>query len=154
MLKTLEGNLKARGKKIAIIVSRFNEFITKKLLEGCLKELRRLSVKENEITVAWVPGAFEIPVAALKFARKKNIDAVICLGAVIRGETMHFELVAEGAAFGIAQASLITGKPVIFEVLTTDTVDQAYKRCGRDGENKGISAARNAVEMANLLEKI
>ncbi len=138
--------------KIAIVVSRFNEFITKKLLDGCFKELLRLGVKENDITVAWVPGAFEIPVAALKFARKKNIDAVICLGAVIRGETMHFELVAQGAAFGITKVALRTGKPVIFGILATETVDQATKRCGR--ENKGIEAARNALQMANLLEKI
>ncbi len=137
--------------KIAIVVSRFNEFITKKLLTGCLKELLRLGIKQNEITVAWVPGAFEIPVAALKFARKKKIDAVICLGAVIRGETMHFELVAQGAAFGITEVALTTGKPVIFGILATETVDQATKRCGR--ENKGIEAARNALQMVNLLKK-
>lgn len=152
MVKTLEGRLKMRKGKIAVVVSRFNEFITKKLLDGCLKELLRLGVKENEITVVWVPGAFEIPVVALKFARKKNIDAVICLGAVIRGETMHFELVARGAAFGIAEAALVTGKPVIFGILATETVDQATKRCGR--ENKGIEAARNAVEMIDLFKKI
>lgn len=137
--------------KITIVVSRFNEFITKKLLEGCLKELRRLGVKENEITVIWVPGAFEIPVAALKFAQKKTVDAVICLGAVIRGETMHFELVAHSAAFGITEVALRTGKPVIFGILATETVEQAAKRCGR--ENKGIEAARNALEMVNLLKK-
>ena len=154
MVKILEGKTKSKGKKFAIVVSRFNEFITKKLLDGCLQELLKLGVQENEITVAWVPGAFEIPVTALKLARKKNIDAVVCLGAVIRGETMHFELVARGAALGIAQAALMTKKPVIFEILTTETIDQAAKRCGQNGENKGIAAARNAVEMVNLLEKI
>ena len=153
MIKTLEGKTKANGKKFAIVISRFNEFITKKLLDGCLKELVRLGVRENEITVAWVPGAFEIPVAAQKFSRKKNIAAVICLGAIIRGETMHFELVAQGAALGIAQAALMTGKPVIFEILTTETIEQARKRSG-PRDNKGREAARNAVEMANLLEKI
>ena len=154
MVKTLQSSSKSKGKKFAIVVSRFNEFITKKLLDGCLQELLKLGVQKNEITVAWVPGAFEIPVVALKLARKKDIDTVICLGAVIRGETMHFELVAQGAASGIAQAALMTGKPVIFEILTTETIDQAAKRCGQNGENKGIAAARNAVEMVNLLEKI
>ena len=153
MVKVIQGSSKTKGKKFAIIVSRFNEFITKKLLDGCLEELVRLGVQENAITLAWVPGAFEIPVAALKFARKKTIDAVICLGAVIRGETMHFELVARGATLGIAQAALMTGKPVIFEILTTETIEQARKRSGQR-DNKGREAARNAVEMANLLEKI
>ena len=152
-VKIIEGKAKVKGKKFAIVVSRFNEFITKKLLDGCLKELLRLGVKEKEVTVAWVPGAFEIPVAALTFARKKNINAVICLGAVIRGETMHFELVAQGAALGIAQAALMTGKPVIFEILTTETIEQARKRSG-PRDNKGREAARNAVEMVNLFEKI
>ena len=154
MLKTLKGSPKIKNKKIAVVVSRFNEFITQKLLEGCLKELTRLGVKQNEITVAWVPGAFEIPVMALKFAQKKNIAAVICLGAVIRGETIHFDLVAQAAARGIAHAALTTGKPVIFGVLATDTVDQAYKRSGQNKENKGTEAARNAVEMISLMEQI
>lgn len=150
-MRVLQGSFKIRDKKIAVVVSRFNEFITKKLLDGCLKELARLGIKQKEIIVVWVPGAFEIPVAALKFARNKKIDAVICLGAVIRGETMHFELVARGAAMGITEVALRTGKPVIFGILATETVEQATKRCGR--ENKGIEAARNAVEMANLLKK-
>ena len=154
MPKILKASLKIKNKKIAVVVSRFNEFITQKLLNGCLKELTRLGVKQNDVTVAWVPGAFEIPVVALKFAQKKNIAAVICLGAVIRGETIHFDLVAQAAARGIAHAALTTGKPVIFGVLATDTVDQAYKRSGQNKENKGIEAARNAVEMINLMEQI
>ena len=154
MVKILEGKPTGKGKKIAIVVSRFNPFITKRLLEGCLKELVGLGVREQDVTVAWVPGAFEIPVAALKLARKKTIDAVICLGAVIRGETIHFDLVAEAAARGISQVSLTTQKPVIFEVLATETVEQAYKRSQKNKENKGAQAARNAVEMANLLEQV
>ena len=154
VVKVIQGSSKTKGKKFAIVISRFNEFITKRLLDGCLEELVRLGVQENAITVAWVPGAFEIPVAVLKLARKKNIAAVICLGAVIRGETRHFELVAQGAASGIAQAALMTGKPVIFGVLTTETVAQATKRCGQNGENKGIEAARNAIVLVDLLEKI
>ena len=154
MVNTIEGHNKVKGKRFSIVISRFNDFITKRLLEGCLRELSRCGVKENEITVAWVPGAFEIPVAALKFAQKKSIAAVICLRVVIRGETMHFELVAQGAASGIAQAALMTGKPMIFEVLTTETVEQATKRCGQNGENKGMTAARNAVEMVHLLDQI
>ena len=154
MVKVIQGSFKIKGKKIAIVVSRFNEFITQRLLDGCLKELLRLGVEKNEITVAWVPGAFEIPVAALKFACKKNIDAVICLGAIIRGETIHFDLVAQAAARGISQVSLTTGKPVIFEVLATETLEQAYKRSQKNKENKGAQAARNAVEMVDLLEQI
>ena len=154
MVKVIQGSFKIKGKKIAIVVSRFNEFITQRLLKGCLRELGRLGVLEKEITVAWVPGAFEIPVAALKLARKKTIDVVICLGAVIRGETIHFDLVAEAAARGISQVSLTTGKPIIFEVLATETVEQAYKRSQKNKENKGAQAARNAVEMIGLLKKI
>ena len=141
-----------KGKRIGIVVSKFNEFITRRLLKACLGELKRRGVLEKNITVVWVPGSFEIPVTALKLAQKKNIDAVICLGAVIRGETIHFELVANQTAAGIQQVSLETDKPVIFGVLATETVNQAYKRSGVKGENKGIEAARNAVEMANLMD--
>lgn len=118
---------KGRGRKIAVVVSRFNEYITQRLLNGCLDELSRCGVSKNNITVVEVPGAFEIPVIALKLAKKKTIDAVICLGAVIRGETFHFDLVSQGAAQGIMDVSLKTGKPIIFEVLATETIDQANK---------------------------
>ena len=153
-VKTYEAQLKGRGKKIAVVVSRFNEFVTQRLLSACLKELARLGVPKTNTTIAWVPGSYEIPVVAMRFARTKSIDAVICLGCVIRGDTLHFELVAQGAAYGIMQASLQSGKPVIFGILTTDTVQQAEKRSQAKGENKGIDAAQAAVDMANLLPMI
>ncbi len=140
--------------KIAIVASKFNEFITKRLLDGCLAELKRNSVTTKRLEIHWVPGSFELPVAALKLAKNKNIDAVICLGAVIKGETIHFELVAQNAAYGIMQASLLTGKPVIFGVITTNTVEQAYKRSETKGANKGQDAAVAALEMIALLKKI
>lgn len=154
MIKTIEGSVTNKGKNIAVVVSRFNDFITKHLLKGCLGELTRLGVKDRQITVVWVPGSYEIPIVALKMSRKKSIHAVICLGAVIRGETMHFELVAKSAAEGIAQVALTSGKPVIFGVLTTDTVEQAVKRSLEKGNNKGREAARNALEMINLLNNL
>lgn len=140
--------------RIAIVVSKFNDFITKRLLEGCLKELKARGVQESLIQVVWVPGSLEIPVAALAMARKKTIDAVICLGAVIRGETIHFDLVSEGAARGISETALMTGKPVIFGVLTTETVEQAYKRSDSKGDHKGRDAALAALEMIDVLKKI
>lgn len=143
-----------KKKKIGIVVSQFNEFITKRLWDGCLDELSKNGVKKSETVIVTVPGSFEIPVAALKLARKKSIDAVICLGAVIKGETLHFELVAEGAAQGILRVSLMTGKPVIMGVLATDTVNQAYKRSEIKGENKGREAALTAIEMLKVLERI
>ena len=142
------------SKKYGIVVSQFNEFITKRLLDGCLDEFDRRGVKKQTLTVVHVPGAFELPVAALKLAKKKTIDAVVCLGAVIRGETIHFELVAEGAAHGIAQVSLMTGKPVIFGVIATETVAQAYKRSASKGDNKGKDAAEAAIEMTEVLDRI
>ncbi len=154
MPKTVEGSIKSHAKKYGIVVSRFNDFITKKLLKGCLEELTRLGVKDRDVTVVWVSGSLEIPVTALALAKKKNIDAVICLGAVIRGETFHFEIVARNAARGITEISLLTGKPVILGVLTTDTVDQAYRRSGVKGDNKGVDCARAAVEMANCLDQL
>ncbi len=154
MVRILKGTFKVKNKRIAVVVSRFNEFITQKLLDGCLPELSRLGVKQSDITVVWVPGSFEVPVVALKFAQKKTVAAVICLGAVIRGETIHFDLVAEAASRGISQVALTTRKPIIFGVLATDTVEQAYKRSGQDGENKGIEAARNAIEMISLMENL
>ena len=119
-----------------------------------MDELERCGLQEKNITIVWVPGSYEIPVVALQFAKKKTVDAVICLGAVIRGETFHFELVAQGVAQGILQASLLSGKPVIFGVLTTDTVDQACKRSEKKGDNKGRDAANAAVGMINLLSQI
>jgi len=153
-VKKIQKKNKEQKLRIAIVVSKFNDFITKPLLEGCLDQLSSCGVPTSDIILSWVPGAYEIPVTALKFARKKNIQAVICLGAVIKGETSHFELVAKGAAEGIMQVSLLTGKPVIFGVLATDTVDQAYKRSQPDGDNKGRDAALAALEMVNLLKSI
>ena len=143
-----------KGKRFGIVVSKFNEFITKRLFKACIQELKKQGVPEKNLTIVWVPGSFEIPVTALKLANKKTIDAVICLGAVIRGETIHFDLVAHAAADGIAKVALLTKKPIIFGVLTTETVNQAYKRSQEKGDNKGRDAARAAVEIANLLAKI
>jgi len=153
-MKIIEGEKNGRGKKIGIVVSKFNEFITKRLLTGCLEELARYGVNDKNIMIAWVPGAYEIPVTAWKFARKKSIHAVICLGSVIRGETLHYDLIAKGVADGIMRASLSTGKPVIFGVLTTDTVDLAYKRSEEKGDNKGRDAAVAAIEMIDVLKQV
>jgi len=153
MVKLIAGEAKSRNARYGIIVSAFNEFITQRLLEGCLDELKKCGVKDKDITVVRVPGAFEIPLVAEKLARRKNIHAVICLGAVIRGETIHFDIVAENAGRGILQAGLATGKPVILGVITTDTVKQAYARSSKK-DHKGRDAARAAVEMVNTLRKI
>ncbi len=143
------------GKKIAIVVGRFNEFITHRLLQACVKELKRNGVKDSQIAISWVPGSLEIPVTALKWAQKKNVAAVICLGAVIRGETYHFELVANEAAHGIMDVSLRTGKPVIFGVLSTNTVEEANQRSRLDrGDNKGHDAAQTALEMISVLKSV
>ncbi len=141
---------------IAIVASVFNDYITKELLASCLNELKRQGLKESQITTVWVAGCFEIPVTALKLAKKKNVDAVICLGAVIRGDTYHFEIVANESARGIMNVSLMTGKPVIMGVLTTDTIIQAQKRSksGKGGLDKGRDAAITAIETVNLLRKI
>ena len=144
--------------RIAIVASRFNDSISKALLKTCWMELKRAGLKDQQITTVWVPGSFEIPLIALKLAQRKNVDAVICLGAVIRGETYHFELVANEAGRGIMEASLATGKPVIMGVLTTDTMTQARKRAQDNskgllhggGTNKGRDAARAALEMVSL----
>jgi len=141
--------------RIAIVASSFNDFITKGLLKACLTELERQGVKEGQITTVWVPGAFEIPVVAMKLARRKDIDAVICLGAVIRGDTYHFEVVSNECARGIMEASLEASKPVIMGVLTTDTVGQAQARAGaKAGNNKGRDAASTALQMLALLKEI
>lgn len=153
-MKTYSANLYSQGNKYAIIVGRFNEFIGSKLLSGAIDALKRHGVKEEEIEIAWVPGAFEIPLAAKKFALSKKYDAVICLGAVIRGATSHFEYVAGEVAKGIAQASLETGLPIIFGVLTTENLEQAIERAGVKSGNKGFDAAITAIEMANLFDEI
>ncbi len=140
---------------IAIVASRFNDFISKALLNACWMELKRAGLLEQQITTVWVPGAFEIPVAALKLAQKKNVDVIICLGAVIRGDTYHFETVANETSRGMMEVSLSTGKPVIMGVLTTDTIDQAQKRAqDKGGTNKGRDCALAALEMAALLKQI
>ena len=154
MVTTFEGKPSGRGKKIGIVVAKFNDFVTQRLLDGCLKELLKHGVREADITVARVPGSLEIPLVALRLAKRKNIQAVICLGAVIRGETLHFDLVARGAAEGIARAALASGKPVIFGVLATDTIDQANKRSDEKNDNKGRDAAVDALEMIDLMARI
>lgn len=141
--------------KVAVIVSRFNDFVTKNLLQGCLKELRAKGFKDAQISVTWVPGALELPLTALKWAQKKDIAGVICLGAVIRGDTYHFELVANESARGIMDVALKAGKPVIFGVLSTDTVKQANERSRSDGgDNKGRDAAQAFLSMIELLADI
>lgn len=141
--------------RIAIVAASFNEFITKGLLKACLMEFQRQGLAKKQITTVWVPGSFEIPLVALRLAQRKDIDAVICLGAVIRGETYHFEVVANECARGIMQAGLMTAKPVIMGVLTTDTGPQALARAGaKGGPNKGRDAARAALAMIALLKKI
>jgi 6,7-dimethyl-8-ribityllumazine synthase len=144
-----------RHLKVAVIVSRFNEFITHRLLQGCLKELKKSGVKDSQIFISWVPGALELPLTALKWAQKKNISVVICLGTVIRGETYHFELVANESARGIMDVSLKTGKPVIFGVLSTNTIKQANERSMIDGgDNKGADAAQSALEMLGVMARV
>ncbi|QJA07583.1 6,7-dimethyl-8-ribityllumazine synthase [Romboutsia sp. CE17] len=151
-MKIIEGNLVAEGLKIGIVVGRFNEFIVSKLLGGALDALNRHGVDEENIEVAWVPGAFELPLVAKKMVNTDKYDAVICLGAVIKGSTPHFDYVCSEASKGIAAVSLQTEKPVIFGVLTTDTIEQAIERAGTKAGNKGYDAAVTAIEMANLLK--
>ena len=151
MVKILEGQLIAKGKRFGIVVSRFNDFITEKLLGGALDALTRTGAKENDIQIIKVPGAFEIPLAAKIAAQAGRFDAVICLGAVIRGATPHFDYVCAEVSKGVAQVGLEFGLPVIFGVLTTDTVEQAIDRAGTKSGNKGWHAAMSAVEMANLM---
>jgi len=149
-LKTFEGKLIAREYRFAIIVSRFNEFISGHLLSGALDCLKRHEAKEEEIDIIWVPGSFEIPLAAMKAAQSKRYDAVICLGAVIRGSTPHFDFVAAEVAKGVASVGLDSGIPVIFGVITSDTLEQAIERAGSKAGNKGWQAAASAIEMADL----
>lgn len=153
-MKKYEGELQAKGLKFAVIVSRFNDFITKKLLDGAVDALLRHGAAEQDIDIIKVPGSFEIPLVAKKVAEKKSHDAVICLGTIIRGATPHFEYVAAEAAKGIASASMDTGIPIAFGVLTTDTIEQAVERAGTKSGNKGWDAAMVAIEMAQLLKKL
>ena len=151
-IKTYEGKLIAQGLRFGIVVGRFNEFISSRLLSGAIDGLVRHGAEEADIEVSWVPGAFEIPLVAQKMAGSKKFDAVICLGAVIRGSTPHFDYVANEMSKGIAKVSLDTGLPVIFGVLTTDTIEQAIERAGTKAGNKGYDAALTAIEMANLMK--
>ena len=152
-MKTIEGKLIATGLKVGIVASRFNEFITGKLLGGAEDAFIRHGGKADDIEVAWVPGAFEIPLIAQKMAASKKYDAVVCLGAVIRGSTPHFDMVANESVKGIAQAGLQNGIPVIYGVLTTDTIEQAIERAGTKAGNKGFDAMTAAIEMANLAKQ-
>ena len=154
MPKFHEAKLIADGKKFALIVSRFNDFITEKLLSGALDALIRSGAKDKDIEVVKVPGSFEIPLVAMKIAKTKRFNAVICLGAVIRGSTPHFDYVSAEVSKGVAMAGMESGIPIIFGVITTDTLEQAIERAGSKAGNKGWSAAMAAVEMANLFEII
>ena len=153
-MKTFQGTLVADGLRVGIVASRFNEFITAKLLSGAMDGLLRHGVREEDIQLAWVPGAFEIPLIAQKMARSGRYDAVICLGAVIRGATSHYDYVCNEVSKGIAAVSLETGVPVLFGVLTTENLEQAIERAGTKGGNKGYDCALSAVEMCNLLRAL
>ncbi|MBN1407733.1 MAG: 6,7-dimethyl-8-ribityllumazine synthase [Calditrichaceae bacterium] len=154
MIKKIEGKLVAKDRKFAVVAGRFNEFISNKLIEGAIDCLLRHEADEKNITISWVPGAYEIPLIAKRLALSKNYDAIICLGAVIRGATPHFEYVAAEASKGIAQVSLETQVPVIFGIITADTIEQAIERAGTKAGNKGWDAALSAIEMADLSTKI
>jgi 6,7-dimethyl-8-ribityllumazine synthase len=154
MINIIEGRLNAKGKKFGIVISRFNELISNQLLSGAKDCLLRHECKEQDITVVWVPGSFEIPLIAKKLAQSKKFNAVICLGAVIRGGTPHFDYISAEVSKGIAQSGMETGLPVIFGVLTTDNIEQALERAGTKAGNKGWDAALSAIEMVNLLGQI
>lgn len=154
MAKVIEGYITGKGLKIGIVVARFNEFITSKLLGGALDTLRRHETADEDIAVAWVPGAFEIPIAAKKMAESGKYDAVICLGAVIRGSTSHYDYVCNEVSKGVAQVGLSTGVPTIFSVVTTENIEQAIERAGTKAGNKGADGAMAAMEMASLLKKL
>ncbi len=153
-MKKFEGNLVSSDIKIGIVCARFNEFITSKLLSGAMDGLLRHDVKEEDISVAWVPGAFEIPLVASKMAQSRKYDAVICLGAVIRGSTSHYDYVCNEVSKGIASVSLSTGVPVMFGVVTTENIEQAIERAGTKAGNKGYDCALGAIEMVNLLREM
>jgi 6,7-dimethyl-8-ribityllumazine synthase len=154
MSKVFEGMLQGRGLKFAIVISRFNEFITGKLLDGAKDALKRHGVNDIDIDIAWAPGSFEIPLVAKKLADTKKYDAIICLGAVIRGATPHFEYVANEVSKGIAKVGLETGIPIAYGIITADNLEQAIERAGTKAGNRGFDAAANAIEMANLLKGI
>ncbi len=154
MVAYIEGNLKGDGKKFGIVVARFNSFISEKLLEGALDSLLRSGVTESDIDVVRVPGAYEIPLITKKLAASQKYDALICLGAVIRGATPHFDVVVNEVSKGTAQVSLETGVPVLFGVLTTETIEQAIERAGTKAGNKGGEVAIAAIEMANLVDSL
>ncbi len=154
MAKVIEGVFDAKGKSFAIVVSRWNQFIVSKLLDGALDALKRHDVEDNKITIGYCPGSFEIPLAVQKFAETNNYDAVIALGAVIRGSTPHFEYIAAEVTKGIANVNLNTGVPCILGVLTTDTIEQAIERAGSKSGNRGFEAAISAIEMASLIKNI
>jgi len=154
MTKLYEGALIGTGLKIGIVVSRFNEFITSKLLSGAIDTLERHGVNNDDIEIAWVPGSFEIPIAADKMSSSGKYDAVICLGALIRGATPHFDYIAAEASKGIAQVGMKTGVPTIFGVITTENIEQAIERAGTKSGNKGSDAAISAIEMANLFKEM
>ncbi len=154
MPKTYEGPLAAQGIRFGIVASRFNEFITRKMLDGALDALKRHGADEGAVEIAWVPGSFEIPLVAQKMAAGGKYDAVICIGAVIRGSTPHFDYIAAEVTKGIAHAGMSTGVPVIYGVITTDTIEQAIERAGTKAGNKGYDAAESAIEMANLLRSM
>jgi 6,7-dimethyl-8-ribityllumazine synthase len=153
-MKILQGNIIGSGKKFAIVASRFNEFIVSKLLSGANDALVRHGVNDDDISVAWVPGAFEIPLVAKKLANSGKYDAVICLGAVIKGSTSHYDYVCAEVSKGVAAVSLETGVPTIFGVVTTDNIEQAIERAGTKAGNKGFDAAVTAIEMVNLFDNI
>ena len=154
MMKIYEGKLSADGIKVGIVAARFNEFITSKLLSGALDCLKRENVAESDIEVAWVPGAFEIPLIASRMAASGRYDALICLGAVIRGNTSHYDYVCSEVSKGIAHVSLSSGIPVMFGVLTTDNIEQAIERAGTKAGNKGAECAHGAIEMVNLMREM
>lgn len=153
-MKIYEGKLVSQNIRVGIVASRFNEFIVSKLLSGCEDGLRRHGVREEDISVAWVPGAFEIPLAAQAMAKSGRYDAVITLGAVIRGATSHYDYVCAEVSKGVASVSLHTGVPVLFGVLTTDTIEQAVERAGTKAGNKGSECAQGAIEMVNLIRAL
>ena len=154
MIKKIEGVFNAKNKNFVLVVSRFNEFISSKLVDGAIDCLIRHDTDEKNISIVWVPGAFEIPMTAAKLAKSDKYHAIICLGAIIRGDTPHFDFVASEAAKGIAQVSISTGKPVIYGIITADSIEQAIERAGTKAGNKGWDAALSAIEMSNLLPKL
>lgn len=153
-MKKIEGNLLGKGKKFAVVASRFNEFIVNKLVSGAEDAFIRHGVNDDDISLVWVPGAFEIPLTAQKLAQSGKYDAVVCLGAVIRGATSHYDYVCAEVSKGIANVGLNTGVPVIFGVITTDNIEQAVERAGTKAGNKGFDAAVSAIEMTNLIDKL